>query len=229
MLLMKLTTGMNYFSDSVKTTCVAVAVAVVVCCCCCCCCCCCSRRRRCRVCFPVCLFVCLFVCLIVCLLACLFVCLFVCLFACLLVCFFLCCFLMFVPLQHVFAKHPQTTNHLSLPLHLRYEVFVLSGWDLLEELWWPTSGEDSWARAEDFVAKVRDGMPLERDSVMRCVELHSLKLTVRRVTPENIGHPKRKRSYSNHPFSAVNSLLVSVRACNASVVFFFGRCCRGLH
>jgi len=36
------------------------------------------------------------------------------------------------------------------------------GWDVLEELWWPTSGEDSWARAEDFVAKVRDGMPMER-------------------------------------------------------------------
>ena len=34
--------------------------------------------------------------------------------------------------------------------------------------------------------------------------VHSLKLT----RPLKIGHPKRKRSYSNHPFSGVNSLLV---------------------
>ena len=30
-------------------------------------------------------------------------------------------------------------------------------------------------------------------------------------SPLKIGHPKRKQSYSNHPFSGVNSLLVSGR------------------
>ena len=39
-------------------------------------------------------------------------------------------------------------------------------------------------------------------------QIHALILTVR---PENRPGPKRKQSYSNHPFSGVNSLLVSGR------------------
>ena len=30
------------------------------------------------------------------------------------------------------------------------------GWEELEECWWPTSGEDQYARAEEFLAKARD-------------------------------------------------------------------------
>ena len=40
-------------------------------------------------------------------------------------------------------------------------------------------------------------------------QLHSLRLTAK--APENRPKPKRKRSSSNHPFSGVNSLLVSGR------------------
>ena len=94
------------------------------------------------------------------------VCLVVCLFARLLVCLvyffaslfffvsllrFVGCFIYKISLPNIFKQPCPPSRHLS-------------GWDVLEELWWPTSGEDSWARAEDFVAKVRDGMPMERAS-----------------------------------------------------------------
>ncbi|CAK8989522.1 unnamed protein product [Durusdinium trenchii] len=36
-----------------------------------------------------------------------------------------------------------------------------NGWDALEEVWWTQPGEDQWARAEAFVAKVRE-MPQDR-------------------------------------------------------------------
>ena len=38
---------------------------------------------------------------------------------------------------------------------------MLTGWEDLEEFWWPTSGEDKYARAEEFLAQARD-MPEDR-------------------------------------------------------------------
>ena len=99
------------------------------------------------------------VCLVVCLFACLLACLFV-WFVSLLLCFFV-LFCFFVAFLGWFIYKISVPNIFKQPCPPSRH---LSGWDLLEELWWPTSGEDSWARAEDFVAKVRDGMPMERAS-----------------------------------------------------------------
>ena len=40
---------------------------------------------------------------------------------------------------------------------------------------------------------------------------HCIALPETSSSPLNLGHPKRKGSYSNHPFSGVNSLLISGR------------------
>jgi len=55
---------------------------------------------------------------------------------------------------------------------------------------------------------VGDLQPGDRKVILNHLKIPSLKLT---FCPENRPGPKRKRSYSNYPFSGVNSLLVSGR------------------